>query len=141
MSFTEAERAYLATQRLGRLATVAPDGTPQNNPVGFTYNAETGTIDIAGRDMGNSRKYRNVRTNAAVSFVVDDIASVDPWRVRGIEIRGDAEALADHPPAQPYLSREIIRIRPRRVLSWGLDPGHRWMHARDVESGTPTAVG
>jgi len=30
--FTDAELAYPASQRLGRLATVAPDGAPQNNP-------------------------------------------------------------------------------------------------------------
>ena len=35
MTFTEQELAYLSTQRLGRLATIAPDGFPQNNPVGF----------------------------------------------------------------------------------------------------------
>ena len=33
---------------LGRLATVQPDGTPQASPVGFTFNEELGTIDIAG---------------------------------------------------------------------------------------------
>ncbi|NTW39819.1 MAG: PPOX class F420-dependent oxidoreductase, partial [Cellulomonadaceae bacterium] len=31
--FTETELAYLATQRLGRLATQKPNGTLQNNPV------------------------------------------------------------------------------------------------------------
>lgn len=33
--FSEAERAYLKSQRLGRLATVDPQGQPQANPVGF----------------------------------------------------------------------------------------------------------
>ena len=46
MSFTSAELAYLATQRLGRLATVQPNGTLQVSPVGFRYNSATGTIDI-----------------------------------------------------------------------------------------------
>ena len=32
--FAEAELAYLATQRLGRLATAQPNGTLQANPVG-----------------------------------------------------------------------------------------------------------
>jgi pyridoxamine 5'-phosphate oxidase family protein len=47
--------AYLASQRLGRLATVDPQGAPQNSPVGFRYNADFGTIDIGGRNMGASR--------------------------------------------------------------------------------------
>jgi hypothetical protein len=34
--FTESVLAYLATQRLGRLATVDRDGAPQNNPVSAT---------------------------------------------------------------------------------------------------------
>lgn len=52
MVFTVAELDYLASQRLGRLATVGPDGAPQNNPVGFSVNAEDGTIDIGGRQLG-----------------------------------------------------------------------------------------
>ncbi len=123
MSFTPAQLAYLAEQTLGRLATVDPSGAPQNNPVSFRYNAELGTIDIGGHGMGASRKYRNLRTNDQVSFVVDDIASFRPWRVRCVEIRGHAETLTGQPPAVPGFSGEIIRIHPRRVLSFGLEGG------------------
>lgn len=120
-SFSEAELSYLASQRLGRLATVGPDGGPQNNPVSFLYNADLGTIDIGGRNMGASRKFRNVRSNDRVAFVVDDIASVSPWRVRCVEVRGTAEALTDQEPPRPGMSGEVIRIRPERVISFGLD--------------------
>lgn len=96
MVFTEGELAYLAAQRLGRLATVRRDGTLQNSPVGFGYNADLGTIDIGGRNMGTSQKFRNVEHNQQVAFVVDDIASIQPWRVRCLEIRGYAEAIP-HP--------------------------------------------
>jgi len=113
--------AYLGSQRLGRLATVDPHGAPQNNPVGFRYNAEAGTIDIGGLRMGASRKFRNLAGNPKVAFVVDDIASVQPWRVRCVEIRGRAEALRDQVPLAPGMSAEIIRIRPERVISFGLD--------------------
>lgn len=137
MVFTEAERRYLSSQRLGRLATVGPDGMPQNNPVGFHYNAETGTIDITGHKLSASRKFRNVEANGQVSFVVDDIASLDPWRVRGIEIRGWAEALRDVPAASP--AGEIIRIHPRRIFSWGIDPERPGMQRRDL--GQPARTG
>jgi pyridoxamine 5'-phosphate oxidase family protein len=130
--FTEAEREYLATQILGRLATVAPDGTVQNNPVSFRYNPATGTIDVGGHGMGASRKFHNVETNDRVAFVVDDIASFDPWRVRGVEIRGKAEALRDQSPMRPGFSAEIIRIRPRRILSWGIDPAQPGMQRRTI---------
>lgn len=120
-SFSDAELAYLAGQRLGRLATVRPDGAPQNNPVSFLYNAELDTIDIGGRNMGASRKFRNVRADDRVAFVVDDIASVTPWRVRCVEIRGTAEALTGQAPPRPGMSGELIRIHPDRVISFGLD--------------------
>ncbi len=98
MSFKQHEIDYLNAADLGRLATVAPDGTPQNSPVGFTYNAELGTIDISGYHMSQSRKYRNIMANSAVAFVVDDIASRNPWRVRCLEIRGTA----DRPNCPPH---------------------------------------
>ncbi|MGW3281482.1 PPOX class F420-dependent oxidoreductase [Nocardia rhamnosiphila] len=111
---------YLAGQRLGRLATVAPDGAPQNNPVGFRYNPELGTIDIAGWNMGRSRKFRNLARNNRVAFVVDDIASVQPWRVRCLEIRGAAEALTETVTYIGPEESELIRIHPERVIAFGL---------------------
>src|SRR6266446_4091379 len=116
-TFTDAELAYLSSQRLGRLATVAPDGAPQNNPVGFRYNDALGTVDIFGYNLGASRKFRNLRTNAHVALVVDDIASVDPWVVRGIEIRGVAQALDGVGTPGAALSRQVIRIHPRRIIA------------------------
>ena len=111
---------YLAGQRLGRLATVAPGGAPQNNPVGFRYNPELGTIDIAGWNMGRSRKFRNLAKNDRVAFVVDDIASVQPWRVRCLEIRGTAEALTDTATYMGAEPGELIRIHPQRVIAFGI---------------------
>jgi pyridoxamine 5'-phosphate oxidase family protein len=121
MSFTEVELTYLATQRLGRLATVQPNGTLQVSPVGFTYNSATGTIDIGGFNMAASRKYRNVADNGRVAFVVDDLASVDPWRVRCLEIRGRGEAIGSPADSAAQFAGPIIRIRPERIISFGLD--------------------
>jgi pyridoxamine 5'-phosphate oxidase family protein len=91
------------------------DGAPQVRPVGFSYNPELDTIDIGGMNMGASRKYRNVQADGRVSFVVDDLASVDPWRPRGVEVRGRAETVPGS-----AAGRELIRIFPGRVLGWGL---------------------
>ncbi|WP_327088446.1 PPOX class F420-dependent oxidoreductase [Nonomuraea sp. NBC_01738] len=123
MIFTQAELDYLSTQHLGRLATVAPDGQPQNNPVGFFVDAESGVITIGGHALGTTKKFRNVQQGSAVALVVDDLTSVDPWVVRGIEIRGTAVALTDHEPPVPFMSREVIKITPNKVISWGLDGG------------------
>lgn len=121
MTFTQAELDYLAGQHLGRLATVSPAGHVQNNPVNFFVDAASGTITIGGHALGASKKFRNVQQGSTVSFVVDDLASVDPWVVRGIEIRGSAVALTDHEPPVPYFSREIITITPSMIISWGID--------------------
>ena len=133
MIFTDGEVQYLASQRLGRLATAQPDGTLQNSPVGFFYNAALDTIDIGGRDMAASRKYRNVAANGRVAFVVDDLASVQPWVVRCLEIRGVAEAIEQPSDSAVRFGGPIIRIHPRRVISWGIDPpelarGRRTVH-------------
>jgi pyridoxamine 5'-phosphate oxidase family protein len=133
MSLTDLEREYLAGQRLGRLATVGPKGDPQNNPVGFSYNAETGTIDIRGWNLAKSRKYRNLRDNDQVAFVVDDLASVDPWRVRGIEIRGRAETAVVDAAQESHFSGDVIRIHPRTVFTWGLDPETDGMIKRTID--------
>jgi pyridoxamine 5'-phosphate oxidase family protein len=116
MTFNQAEIDYLASQRLGRLATAQPDGTLQVSPVGFHYDPELGVIDIGGYNMAASRKYRNVADNGRVAFVVDDVVSVQPWRVRCLEIRGVAEAIGASESSGP-----IIRIHPRRIISFGLE--------------------
>jgi pyridoxamine 5'-phosphate oxidase family protein len=121
-AFTPAEIAYLRSQRLGRLATVGPDGQPHVVPVGFRYNPELDTIDIGGHGFATRKKYRDVRHNPRVAFVVDDLASVDPWRPRGIEIRGEA-AVLDRGGNEilPGFDPEMFRIRPRRIVSWGIE--------------------
>ncbi len=145
MIFSAAELAYLGEQQLGRLATVQADGTPQVNPVGFSVDPETGAIDVGGFSMSRSQKYRNVAANGLVAFVVDDIPSTNPWRVRCLEIRGVAEAIADPKngdDGEPvggdgYEDGAIIRITPRRILSFGIDhpdqaPHEMTPHIRNV---------
>ena len=121
MPFTDAELDYLGTQRLGRLATVQPNGTLQVSPVGFRYNSSTKTIDISGYNMATSRKFRNVADNGRVAFVVDDIASIQPWRVRCLEIRGKAEAINAPADSAVGIDEPIIRIHPSRIISFGID--------------------
>jgi pyridoxamine 5'-phosphate oxidase family protein len=78
-------------------------------------------IDIGGVALAGTRKFRNVAANGRVAFVVDDIVSFDPWQVRGVEIRGEAEVLTGRQPPMNGFSAEIIRIHPRRIISWGVD--------------------
>jgi len=137
MAFSGPELAYLGAQRLGRLATVQPDGTPQVSPVGFSYNEELGTIDIGGFNMSRSQKFRNVVHDGRVAFVVDDVVSTDPWRVRCLEIRGVAEAVRSETDPIPGQDSSLIRLRPARIISFGIDqadqePHEMTPHNRDV---------
>jgi pyridoxamine 5'-phosphate oxidase family protein len=110
---TPAERVYLESQQLGRLATVDAQGRPHVAPVGYTFNVTTGTIDIGGFHMSTTAKFSHVRRTGVAALVVDDV--LPPWRPRGIEIRGRAEALDTAADAETGL----IRLHPDRVHSWG----------------------
>jgi pyridoxamine 5'-phosphate oxidase family protein len=122
ITLTDIERVYVQSQPLARLATVDADGAPQNNPVGVFLDEETGDLVIGGFAMGQSRKFRNVQANPPVALVIDDLVSLDPWTVRGVEIRGTAVALSDVDPPVAFMSREVIRITPHWIVTWGLDP-------------------
>lgn len=124
-SFTPQEIAYLEIQLLGRLATVGASGEPHVVPVGFRYNPEHDTIDIGGLRIAASKKYRDVARDGRAAFVVDDLASTDPWTPRMLEVRGRAEVLpAGGQEIQPFFAPELIRILPERVVSFGINA--RW---------------
>lgn len=113
--FSPAELAYLTGERrLGRLATADAHGMPHVVPVGWRYNPDTDTIDVGGRDFTRSKKFRNVLANPRASFVVDDMASTDPWRPRSVMVQGSAEAIDRD-------GEQLIRITPDKIVSWGLD--------------------
>ncbi|MDK1475255.1 PPOX class F420-dependent oxidoreductase [Streptomyces sp. 549] len=118
--FSQAEQMYLTTQRLGRLATVDAQGQPQANPVGF-FPRHDGTVLIGGFSLGRTKKWRNLRKNPLLALVVDDLVSESPWRVRGVEIRGEAELLTGEKLLGDRFSDEVIRVHPRWVRSWGLE--------------------
>lgn len=116
--FTASQLTYLQSERrLARLATADQEGRPQVTPVGtWQYNEELGTIDVGGHDLPSTKKFRNITVNPQAALVVDDIASIDPWRPRALIVEGPAEAI----PADPE-GNSVLRITPDRIISWGLD--------------------
>lgn len=74
--FAAEELAFLRTQRLARLATVAADGQPTVDAVGFQFDG--GQFFIGGHNLPASRKYRNIaagsQDDAAVVVVATDPA-------------------------------------------------------------------
>ena len=111
-----AELRYLHSGRLlGRLATSDTHGQPHAVPVGWSYDEQTGTFDVSGRDFAATRKYRNVLANPRAALVIDDV--LPPWRPRCVHVQGPAQAL----PADPGTGRQaLIRITPTKISSWGL---------------------
>ena len=123
-AFTDSEIESLRSQGLARLATVGRDGQPHVVPVTFAFNADEDTIDVGGVDFGNTKKWRDARGNPKVTFLLDDVLP-DPRRARAIEVRGQAEAVTSGGgainPRFPNFAEEFLRIRPTRIVSWGLE--------------------
>lgn len=111
--FTDAELAYLTTARLlGRIATVGPDGMPHVAPVGWSLAEGGNVVEITGRNFAATKKFRDVQRTHRAAIVIDEV--LPPWRPRGIEVRGRAEAIDGDEPR--------IRIHPERIVAWGIEP-------------------
>jgi pyridoxamine 5'-phosphate oxidase family protein len=128
--FTQREVEYLRDQRLGRLATVGASGRPHVVPAGSRVNPELGVADVVGRNLGQTRKFRDAGETGRVVLVVDDV--LPPWRTRGVEVRGRAEVFGEGEAAGAGFGGELIRIFPGRIVGWGIDPDAKSPNARSV---------
>jgi pyridoxamine 5'-phosphate oxidase family protein len=121
-ALTPAQIEYMGSQRLGRIATTGADGKPHVVPTSFRYNAALGTVDVGGLHVATTKKYRDVQANGWAAIVIDDLASIDPWTPRMLEIRGRAEAV---PTGGAELGRgfgdAFVRIYPEKINSFGID--------------------
>lgn len=77
-------RDILASTALGHLATVAPDGRPQVNPVWFIADGDRVNLSV----KPETAKYRNMRANPAIAMSVLDPANPS----RYVELRGEVVA-------------------------------------------------
>jgi len=119
--FSEAETNYLKTQRLARIATASQKGTPEVSPVGFEFDGKYFWVGSHSQDIfTRSRRYRNITGgNRKVSLVIDDLASVNPWRPRGIKVSGVAELMEHY---GIFGDGKYFRITPSVTVSWGIEP-------------------
>jgi pyridoxamine 5'-phosphate oxidase family protein len=119
---TAAHIEYMASQRLGGLPTAGADHKPHVVPTSFRYNADLGTVDLGGRRVAETKKYRDVQANGWAALVVDDLLSTDPWRPRFLEIRGRAEAIpTGGADLGPGFGDGFIRLHPEKVNSFGIE--------------------
>ena len=119
-AFTKTEIEYLAEQRLGRIATVGPDGQPHVVPTSFRYNAEHDAIDVGGLRMSETKKLRDVQRTGRAAIVIDDVRP--PWQPRMIEVRGTAAVIPSGGKAfGERFDDTIVRIKPTRIIAFGID--------------------
>ena len=132
MSFTAEETAFLRSQPLLRLATLAEGGQPDVVPLAFELDDGCFWVGGSGPSVVATRKFRNVRAgHHAVALVVDDMVSFDPFIARGIRVYGHAE---------PPVERDgmvgpgtYMRIVPTISWSWNMEGepvGDTWYPSR-----------
>ncbi len=120
--FTPGEIEYLQAQTMCRMATVGPDGQPHVIPVTYRFNAEEDAVDVGGIAFGQGKKWRDARLNPKITLLIDDAS---PAGAHAIEIRGEAELHETGGeainPRFPNFVPQFFRIRPRRIVAWGID--------------------
>jgi pyridoxamine 5'-phosphate oxidase family protein len=132
-TFTPAELAYLrSAEGLARIATVGPDGTPHVTPVGWSLSADQRAIEVGGKKLTATKKFRDIARTGRAALVIDEV--LPPWHPQGIEVRGLAEAITDPEPR--------IRIHPRRIHGWGFQgaDGIRSVPETGPETTRPTGT-
>jgi PPOX class probable F420-dependent enzyme len=134
---SEDQARFLASCRVGHLATADARRTPHVVPVCFVVSGGALYITIDQKPKGDPRalkRLRNITANPLAAFVADRYD--EDWRQLGwVMLRGAAEILmvgAEHDYAQSLLRSRypqyramkladlpVIAIRIERVTSWG----------------------
>ena len=115
---------------LAHVATIGPDGAPQNNPVWFGWD---GTHVLFSQTTGR-QKYRNLQRQPQVALSIVDPAN--PYRY--LEVRGTVEEIVDdsdhafinsmtkkyidqdvYPWHQPDDHRVVVKVRPTHTSHTG----------------------
>jgi pyridoxamine 5'-phosphate oxidase family protein len=114
--FSDEEAEFISQSKLARLATSSSRNQPHVVPVAFEFDGQH--FYFSGWNLRQSLKFRNIRDNEKVALVIDDLASVRPWRPRGVEVRGRAEVEENDDGV-------YVKVTPERKISWGLVPPAR----------------
>lgn len=129
---------FIERHRVGRFATADANGAPYAVPICYAFDGERiyTALDLKPKSVdGKSlKRVRNIQANPQVALVIDDY-SEDWSRLAYVMVRGDAEVVesGDERQRAEQLLRQkysqyatlleagcaVIRITPRRVVSWG----------------------
>jgi PPOX class probable F420-dependent enzyme len=130
MTIPASHADLLDSKALANVATIGPDGAPQNNPVWFAYD---GTHLLFSQTTGR-QKYRNLKASPAVALSIVDPAN--PYRY--LEVRGVVDEIVDdvdnafidsmaqkyidqpkYPWNQPGDHRVVVKVRPVKTSQMG----------------------
>jgi PPOX class probable F420-dependent enzyme len=134
---SEPQARFLASRRVGHLATADAQAIPHLVPVCFVVSGGALYITIDQKPKGDAKalkRLRNITENPVASFVADRWD--EDWnRLGWVMLRGPAQILddgAEHDQAQALLRSRypqysqmelsglpVIAIRIERVTSWG----------------------
>jgi predicted pyridoxine 5'-phosphate oxidase superfamily flavin-nucleotide-binding protein len=136
---TEDMKRVVSEQRLGFVASVCPDGTPNVSPKGTT--AVYDDDHLAFVDIRSPRTVANLRAAPAVEInVVDQIAR------KGYRFKGRAEVIEDGPRLEEALrryeagdrmlreagkrARAVVLVEVERALPL-VSPGYDWIRSEE----------
>jgi PPOX class probable F420-dependent enzyme len=138
VTLTAAQAAFVAAQRVGRLATADARGNPHVVPVCFAVSDSALYVTIDEKPKRASarplKRLRNLMENPSAAFVVDRYD--EDWaRLCWVMLRGPTEILSDgaeHDRAQTLLRERypqyramqlaelpVIALRIERITGWG----------------------
>ena len=101
---------------LAHVATIGPDGAPQNNPVWFGWD---GTHVLFSQTTGR-QKYRNLQRQPQVALSIVDPAN--PYRY--LEVRGTVEEIVDD-PGHAFINSMAKKYIDQDVYPWHQTGDHR----------------
>ena len=130
MLIPDSHADILDKQAFASVATIGPNGEPQNNPVWFGWDGSR----IRFSQTTTRQKYRNTRTDRRVSLSILD--PDDPYRyleIRGVvvDVEDDADlafinsmaskylGLDQYPWHQPTDERIVIVVQPTHTTTMG----------------------
>jgi len=133
MKFNKAEKDFIQSMRVVRVATVDLDGVPHNVPVCPVVNNDK----IYFGTERTAKKIHNIKTNPRVTVLFDEYT--EAWEyLRGVMIQGDARIVnaaefrrlrkqiyAKYPPYESNAAlgerdSVIVEVKPGKKFSWGL---------------------
>ncbi|MGF0172361.1 PPOX class F420-dependent oxidoreductase [Streptomyces sp. Marseille-Q5077] len=105
VSFDDSVRSLLDGKNFAGVATLGPDGSPQNSVVWIKREGDT----VLFSSVDARQKVRNLRRDPRISLSVYDLAN--PYS--SVEIRGIAEIVPDEAKRLPFeLSHKYLGIDP-----------------------------